>query len=74
MVLIYFNPSDHSTYYYLSRFDSSKVVGECNKFGDILIGLFLLDYIDNKLVSYRSSFSAEINYMIKYNKSKKERG
>ena len=62
MILIYFNYHDNSYYYYLSRFDSSKIVGEDNNFGDILIGLYLVDYIDNKLVSYKSSFSAELLY------------
>ena len=74
MILIYFNIDEHCYYYYLSKFDSSKIVGETNKFGDILIGLYLLDYLEYKLVPYRSSFSAEIDYNMRYNmKKEKER-
>lgn len=60
MLLIYIDIRDFSTYCYKSQFDSSKVVGEQNVWGDILIGLFLIYRLRYKLVSFRSSWFAEL--------------
>lgn len=67
MLLVYFDIHTESYFSYLSRFDSSKVLGESNKFGSILIGLFLVDYLEYKLIPYKSSFSAELDYKNRYN-------
>lgn len=66
MLLIYFNIESESTYYYLSPFDSSKILGESNKFGDILIGLFLLDEFEYKLIPFSSSWFANFYYINRY--------
>ncbi len=66
MLLIYFNVYDETTYYYLSQFDSSKFLGESNCFGDILVGLFLVDEVSHKLVPYHSCYMAELIYKNRY--------
>lgn len=74
MILIYFNVHDETTYYYLSKFDSSKVLGESNKFGDILVGLFLVDEINHKLVPHNSGYMAELLYINGYYLEKEKKG
>lgn len=60
MLLIFLNIEDFSTYCFLSQFDSNRRVGEPNVWGDILIGLFLIYQLGYKLVSFRSSWFAEL--------------
>lgn len=70
MILVYFDIETETTYSYLSSFDSSKFLGESNDFGSILIGLLLVDYLEYKLIPYNSSFSAELDYVIRYSLKK----
>lgn len=67
MLLVYFDIDTESYFSYLSRFDSSKFLGESNKFGSILVGLFLLDYLEYKLIPYKSGWYAEYDYINRYN-------
>lgn len=60
MLLIFLNIEDFSTYCFRSQFDSGRRVGEPNVWGDILIGLFLIYQLGYKLVSFRSSWFAEL--------------
>lgn len=66
MILVYYNLETESTYYYLSRFDSNKVVGESNKFGDVLLGLYLVDLVKYKLTPFREGGLAELIYKLDY--------
>lgn len=67
MLLIYYDIKTESYFSYISRFDSSKKVGESNKFGSILVGLYLIDYLENKLVPYKNGWFAELDYLNRYN-------
>lgn len=68
MILVYFDVDSETTFCYLSRFDSSKFLGESNKFGSILIGLFLVDYLEYRLIPYRTGWNAEFDYRLRYDK------
>lgn len=70
MILIYINLDTKETYYYLSRFDGYKYLGEKNIFGDILIGILLVSYIEYKLIPCWSGFSAEFTNYLMWEKRK----
>ena len=67
MLLIFYDIKTESYFSYISRFDSTKYVGESNKFGSILVGLYLIDYLENKLVPYNNGWFAELDYLNRYN-------
>lgn len=69
MLLVYFDTKKEEYFYYLSGFDDSKFLGETNKFGDVLIGLFVFDF-KHRLKAYRSSFQARLLTMIDYEEQK----
>ena len=72
MVLVYYSIEMNSTYYYLGRFGDERVLGEKNNFGEVLIGLFLVDRLENKLVPYKNSWFAELSYKEEYERRKGE--
>lgn len=71
MLLIYFDTKTESYFSYIIRFDSSKIVGQSNKFGSILVGLYLIDYLENKLVPYNSGWFAELDYRNRYEEERR---
>lgn len=70
MLLIFYDPFDETYFAYKSQYDSSKEVGLTNNFGDICVGIFVYDIITNHLVSYLSSFDAELFTKLNYNASR----
>ncbi len=72
MILVWFSSETETTLCYLSQFDGSLQVGEKNKFGDVLIGLFLVDRLENKLIPYRTSFFAELSLHERYEELKEK--
>lgn len=66
MLLVYYDIKTESYFSYLSRFDSRKKVGETNKFGSILVGLYLIDHLENKLIPYSNGWFAELDYNNRY--------
>lgn len=60
LLLIFFDLKKNETFCFVSRFDNQRVVGESNIFGDILIGLFLINRLRYILVPYRSSWLCEL--------------
>ena len=70
MLLIYYNILEEKTYQYIYTFDISRVLGEKNVFGDVLVGLYVYDLLENKIIPYRSSSIALLDTYIRYEKIK----
>lgn len=59
LLVIFFDFDKEETYCYRARFDCNLVVGDSNSWGDVLIGLFLIYYLRQELIPYRSNWFAQ---------------
>ena len=71
MLLIYYNIQDDKTYSYFCEFDITRVLGESNKFGDVLVGLYVWDDLEHRVIPYPNGSIALHNTWLRYQKNKK---
>lgn len=71
MILTYFDINEEKTFTYVCPFDKSKILGERNKFNQVLVGLQVYDHLENKILSYDSGNRCLLDTNIRY--WKKER-
>lgn len=72
MLVVIYDPVNNCNYMYVARFGDNLYLGLQNRLGDVIIGLYLLDEIDNIITAYRNAFFAELYYRIKYHQRKDE--
>ena len=73
MILTYFDIIEEKIYTYISPFDKSKILGERNKFNQVLVGLQVYDHLENKIISYDSANRCLLDTNIRYfQKERKE--
>lgn len=70
MILTYFDINTRKTFTYVSSFDKSKILGEKNKFNQVLVSLQVYDYLDKKIISYSSGNKCLLDTWIRYWKKK----
>lgn len=66
MILAYFDINEEITIIYVSPFDKSRFLGERNNFNQVLVGLYVYDHLDSKILSFESANRCLLNTSIRY--------
>lgn len=77
MILTYFDVEEEVTFTYVMPFDKSRILGESNKFGEVLVGLHVYDHLEHKILASESGWRYLFNVNLRYwekQRKEKERG
>lgn len=55
MFLIYFDTDTEKSYMYCTTLDKYRMLGEINRFCEVLTGLYIYDHITNNIVGHYDS-------------------